>query len=147
MFFDNSEKEQNETSRKSISDEELSDNGKKHEVDAEKGLTESEEHKEGEDDSENTYSDHVGGSPHDASELDNEAVSASDTKQLDEDKEESGGEESEEADDTDSQPAAASDKPDKKTSDAELSDDELLVLNFIHIHFYSSCKVIRFEWF
>ncbi|KAL1537227.1 sister chromatid cohesion protein PDS5 B-like isoform X1 [Salvia divinorum] len=123
-----SEKEQNERSHKSVSDEELSDNDKKHEEDAEKGLTESEEHKEGEDDSENTHSDHVGGSPHDASELDDEAVSASDGKQLDE---ESGGE-SEEADNTDrdSQPAT-SDKPDRNPSDSgsaddEPSDDELL---------------------
>ncbi|XP_042029643.1 sister chromatid cohesion protein PDS5 homolog B-like isoform X1 [Salvia splendens] len=121
-----SEKEKNERSHKSVSDEELSDNDKKHEEDAE-----SEEHKEGEDDSENTHSDHVGGSPHDASELEDEAVSASDGKQLDNDKEESVGE-SEEADNTDrdSQPAA-SDKPDKNTSDsgsadAEPSDDELL---------------------
>ncbi|XP_047942253.1 sister chromatid cohesion protein PDS5 homolog A [Salvia hispanica] len=119
-----SEKEQNERSHKSVSDEELSNNDKKHEEDAE-----SEEPKEGEDDSENTQSDHAGGPPHDASELDNEAVSDSDGKQLDEDKEES-GRESEEADDMDSQPAS-SDKPDKNTSnsgsaDDEHSDDELL---------------------
>ncbi|XP_041993730.1 sister chromatid cohesion protein PDS5 homolog A-like isoform X1 [Salvia splendens] len=119
-----SEKEQNERSHKSVSDEELSDNDKKHEEDAE-----SEEPKEGEDDSENTQSDHAGGPPHDTSELDSEAVSASDGKQLDEDKEGS-GRESEEADDMDSQPAS-SDKPDKNTcnsgsADDEHSDDELL---------------------
>ncbi|KAH6768773.1 binding protein [Perilla frutescens var. frutescens] len=124
-----SEKEQNERTRMSMSDEELSGNDKKREEDAEKGSTESEEHKEDRDDSENTQSYHVGGSPHDARELDNEAVSSSDGKQLDEDKEDS-GQEAEEADDMDGQPAA-SDEPDKKSStsspaDAELSDDELL---------------------
>ncbi|XP_041989798.1 sister chromatid cohesion protein PDS5 homolog A-like [Salvia splendens] len=121
---DNPEKEQNERIHKSVSDEELSDNDKKHEEEAE-----TEEPKEGEDDSENTQSDHAGGPPHDASELDNEAVSASDGKQLDEGEEES-GRESEEADDMDSQPAS-SDKPDKDTcnsgsADDEHSDDELL---------------------
>lgn len=108
-----------------MSDEEMSENGGKHEEDAEKVSTE--EHKEGEDDSENTQSDHV-----DARESENEDVSSSDRKQLDEDKEES-GHESEEADGMDSEPAA-SDKPNKKTStsssaDAEVSDDELLVHN------------------
>lgn len=127
-----------------MSDGEHSDNDKKQEEDADKGSAESKEHKEDEDDSENTQSDHVGGSPKDAHELDNEAVSSSDGKQLDEDKEES-GQEGEEADGMDSQPAA-SDTPDKKTSipgpaDEELSDDELLVLNFIHIHFYNLAGV------
>lgn len=134
VFSDNPEKEQNERSRKSVSDEELSDNDKKHEEDAE-----SEEPKEGEDDSENTQSDHAGGPPDDARELDSKSVSALDGKQLDEDKEGS-GRESEEADDMDSQPASC-DKPDKNTcnsgsADDEHSDDELLVL-----HFNNSCKV------
>ncbi|KAL1559997.1 sister chromatid cohesion protein PDS5 A-like [Salvia divinorum] len=116
-----SENEQNERSHKSVSDEELSDSNKKREEDAGKGLSESEEPKEGEDDSENTQSDHAGGPPLDASELDNEAVSASDGKQLDEDKEEP-GRESEGADDMDSQPASSDDEH----SDDEHSDDELL---------------------
>lgn len=136
MFSDNSEKEQKERIDKSVSGEELSDKDKKQEEDAEKGFSDAEEHKEKDDDSENTQSDDAGGSPLDAHGLDKEAVSSSDVNQLDEDKEES-GQEAEEAKDMDSQPTAL-DKPNKKTPvsgsvDAELSDDELLVLNFIHI--------------
>ncbi|KAI3456589.1 hypothetical protein Pfo_013252 [Paulownia fortunei] len=123
-----SEKEQNERIDKSMS-EELTNKDKKQEEDAEKGLSEAEEHKEEESDSENTESDNVGGSPHDAHGSDNEAISSSDEKQLDETKEES-GQEADEAEDMDSQPTAL-DKPDNKTSvsdsvDAKLSDDELL---------------------
>ncbi|KAL0284120.1 UNVERIFIED_CONTAM: hypothetical protein Sradi_7208700, partial [Sesamum radiatum] len=92
--------------------------------------SDSEELKEDEDDSENTQSDNVGGSPLRADASDNEAASSSGEKQLDEAKEES-DRETDEADNNDSCQPAALDNPEKKTPasdslDAEVSDDELL---------------------
>ncbi|KAG8385890.1 hypothetical protein BUALT_Bualt03G0092100 [Buddleja alternifolia] len=108
----------------SLSDKELTNKDAKQKEDAEKGLSEAEEPKEEENDSEDTQSDNVVGSPHDAYGLNNEAVSSSDEKQIDETEEES-GQGAEKSDDMDI------DNADKKTSasdsvDAELSDDELL---------------------
>ncbi|PIN12278.1 Sister chromatid cohesion complex Cohesin, subunit PDS5 [Handroanthus impetiginosus] len=133
-----SEKEQNGKTNKSLASEELSDKDNvQEEDDAEKGLsdaeepkeedkdsedTEAEEPKTEEKDSEDTESDDLGGSPHNAHGSDDEAVSSSDKKQPDEKKEES-DQETDEVDDMDSHAPS-----EKKTVNAELSDDEPLSL-------------------
>ncbi|KAK6124541.1 hypothetical protein DH2020_041711 [Rehmannia glutinosa] len=93
------------------------------------------EHKEEQSDSENTESDDIGDASHDSHKSHNKEVSSSDKM---DGTEEVSGQEADEAEDMDNQPTT-SEKPDKKTSvsdsaDVEISDDELLVLNFIHIH-------------
>ncbi|KAL3850966.1 hypothetical protein ACJIZ3_012848 [Penstemon smallii] len=111
-----SEKEQNKQIDEVFSDEEPSEKSMKQQDDAEKGLSEAEDPKEERNDSEETHSDNIGLTAHDAHESDNEAVSSSKEKQPEETNEES------------EQEADEDDDMDNPTSDsvAELSDDEPL---------------------
>ncbi|XP_073299020.1 sister chromatid cohesion protein PDS5 homolog A-like [Primulina huaijiensis] len=127
MTESDSEQEQNEKSGKVLSAEKPSDIDNKQLKDGEKGSSDAEESKEEDNDSEDTQSDHVGGSPLDADGSDDEAVSSSDMKHLDQIKEQSGKKDDEP--DTMDGPALT-DEADQKSptslADAELSDDETL---------------------
>ncbi|KZV51246.1 hypothetical protein F511_05903 [Dorcoceras hygrometricum] len=128
MTETDSEHEQNEKSRKILSTEKPSGKDNKQLKNGEKGSSDAEGAKEEENDSEDTQSDHVGGSPLRDDGSDDEAVSSSDMKHLDQIKGQSGEDEMDTMDGP-----APTDETDNKShtspADTEISDDETLVLH------------------